>query len=154
MLALGGEPCSGGISDELRGRRADEKTERRTGVLGLDSTASMPGASREDTCGGGGGGDEGSMGAARVARRERMLSSKGCDCCMLCEVLDWEQAPVSANSRLVRANLTRTTWVVEMCRPGYRACAADSHDHRQDPGLMFCFSELELKARFDSRQNC
>lgn len=55
---------------------------------------------------------------------------------------------MSANSRLVRANLTRTTWVVEMCRPRYRACAADSHDHRQDPGLMFCFSELELKARF------
>lgn len=58
-------------------------------------------------------------------------------------MLDWEQAPVSANSRLVRANLTRTTWVVEMCRRGYRACAADSHDH-QDPDLMFCFSELEL----------
>lgn len=79
VLALGGE-----ISDELRGRRADEKTERGTGVLGLDSTASMPGASRDDACGGGGGGDEGSMGAARFARREVMLSSKGCDCCMLC----------------------------------------------------------------------
>lgn len=52
-----------------------------------------------------------------------------------------EQASVSANSRLYRANLTRTTWVVEMCRPGYRACAADSHDHKQDPTLMFCFSD-------------
>lgn len=83
MLALGGEPCSG-ISDELRGRWADEKTERGTGVLGLDSTASMPGASRDDACGGGGGGDEGSIGAARFARWEMMLSSKGCDCCMLC----------------------------------------------------------------------
>lgn len=89
MLALGGEPCSGGISDELRGRRADEKTERRTGGLGgLDSTASTPGASRSDACGGGGGGDEGSVGAERFARREMMLSSKGCDCCMLCKLPD------------------------------------------------------------------
>lgn len=95
-----GNTCDGWISDELRGRRADEKTERGTGVI--LSTASTPGASRDGgLCdiggcgGGGGGGDDGSEGLERFARLAAstwpvmMLSSKGCDCCMLCELLDW-----------------------------------------------------------------
>lgn len=60
---------------------------------------------------------------------------------------------MSANSRLSRVNLTRTTWVVEMCRPGYRACAADSHDHKHDPTKCFVLAiQAEARSRQDMRE--
>lgn len=98
--------------------------------------------------------------ATRVLWEQReLLGGRGCyrqrDATAACSAKCWIGSrllcqPIVASSG---PNLTRTTWVVEMCRPGYRACAADSHDHKQDPDLMFCFSELELEARFDSRRN-
>lgn len=130
------DTCDGWISDELRGRRTDEKTERGTGV-----TLSRPGGSRDGgllvrlgLCdidiggsGGGGGGDDGGLERfARLGASTRpvmMLSPKEpkeCDCCMLCELLDWcglPSQPIVASSgqsysyNVGRAWIWRSMWL-------------------------------------------
>lgn len=90
--------------------------------------------------GGGGGGDDGGLERfARLGASTRpvmMLSPKECDCCMLCELLDWcglpSQPMVASSGQSYSYNVGRAGYG-DQC--GYRACLADGHDHKSRSAL-------------------